>query len=440
MKKRYACVLLASREAVEPFAEACFRLSPQIAIREFEAVFIEVGASYLLYSESSIEARLQMLAQRLLRGSVKITFADTVGDALAAARYPEYARTKMLSALPLSALSDFVSPFVQEKDIEKRIKKVETSLGALGIHDLGGFASLPRSGLASRFGKPSLEWMAKIWGEIHSPWVGFHPLPRIIEKEEIKNPESHGICADLESSLFILRGILDRVMARLRGRGERLLSFRVSMKPNQRIWNLDLTLPQGSVAGVIPILRDRLSFDLQRNPFQCPVESIEVEVLESVPGQVLQNHFFSKAQEEQELWSGLIARLSQKLGKNQVFTALPVSRYLPEKSFCREAPQEDTGVSSVVYQPPWEGVERPLRLLRNPELLEKVGQQLKGRDGRCWQIRQAQGPERISVEWWKNSRFEPQQRDYYQLLTDSGQKLWIFETPDASVYLHGYFD
>src|SRR5688572_12906532 len=87
-RQRIACVLLEKRGDATAFAEACFRFSPQIALRTVsrdlesrnechEAVFIEIGASRALFSEASIEARLKALSRRFLKSSITVAISDT---------------------------------------------------------------------------------------------------------------------------------------------------------------------------------------------------------------------------------------------------------------------------------------------------------------------------------------------------------------------------
>jgi len=59
---------------------------------------------------------------------------------------------------------------------------------------------------------------------------------------------------------------------------------------------------------------------------------------------------------------------------------------------------------------------------------------------KSWQILEWHGPERLSAEWWDEGGFH---RDYYRVLTETGEQLWIFSTGpkhQSRLYLQGYFD
>lgn len=462
LNQRVACVLLerrSSNEELTAFAEACFRFSPQIAIRPGEAVFIEVGGSRRLFSEAGLEVRLKVLAGRMLGGGgpkyggtpstkapVRVAIGDTAATALAGARFPDYSRTRNLKDLPLAALQDYANPFVWDADLEKRVLRITCILDSLGIQNLGDFAILPRESLASRLGKESVSLMARVWGDLEIAWPGFHPLPSIVERDEVRDPEAHGLCANLEGCVFVLRGLVDRAMARLRGRGERvsMIEVRLGTEARQRELRVEFSLPQGSAAGMIPILREKLGYELQRAPLGGPVEAMEIEIIESVPGSGPQRDFFSKKEEEREAWDALVARLSAKLGKERVFVAFPKERHLPERAFVRKT----VSVPPLAHGAAWKSdtasfADRPARVLKKPEPLLKEGRVLKNLDGKQWKAVSWEGPERLSGEWWKDSQFEGFNRDYYRVITEGGDQLWVFVNKKAKTpafYLHGYFD
>ena len=349
------------------------------------------------------------------------------------------------------------------------------------MRSIGDFSVLPRESLASRFGKDALNLMAKIWGEgggdryassehacehacLHA-WPGFHPAARIIEREEVRDPEAHGLFHDLEGATFVLRGLVDRSMGRLRGRCERVSSMEIRFHPGNRRWRVDLPLPQGSTSGLLPILRERLAHELGKLPLLSPVEVLEIEVTESVPGMGSQRDFFSKKEEEREAWDGLVARLSQKLGKDRVFVAFPQERYLPERGYVRRLVSVPSVLSKSLTEAGGDGAEsevriaasrtvatldwaeRPARVLKKAEPLLKEGRVLCGAAGKQWKVVSWEGPERISGEWWKSPRFEGFKRDYYRVMTEGGEQLWVYVDhagdvagKDPSFFLHGYFD
>jgi protein ImuB len=231
-------------------------------------------------------------------------------------------------------------------------------------------------------------------------------------------------------------------MARLRGRAERAAAVEIvlDLERGRREWTIDLPIPQGSSVGLVPILRERFSADLSREPLESHVTEVRFTVTETAPGHGSQRDLFSSDEDESEAWDALVGRLCQKLGKDNAFSAVPVDRYLPEKAWERAAEALDRLPTDV---PP-----RPARLLKKPQALRKEGDLLiaekpsgRSRTPKTWRIAEWHGPERIAVEWWMDPRLKGYNRDYFRVVSDLGEQLWIFAIPASDgFYLHGYFD
>ena len=97
---------------------------------------------------------------------------------------------------------------------------------------------------------------------------------------------------------------------------------------------------------------------------------------------------------------------------------------------------------------------RPVRLLRRPEQLDHVIAELPDQPprrfswrGESHKVVHADGPERVSGEWWKRSAEQHAVRDYFQVEDEAGQRFWLFrrgdgeraETGDLAWFMHGAF-
>jgi protein ImuB len=105
--------------------------------------------------------------------------------------------------------------------------------------------------------------------------------------------------------------------------------------------------------------------------------------------------------------------------------------------------------------PPWHaGWPRPARLLARPEPLDHVLAALPDQPPRrfTWRgtthrVVRADGPERITGEWWRGRAETLSVRDYFQVEDVAGRRYWVFRrgdgerpaTGDLSWYLHGIF-
>ena len=326
----------------------------------------------------------------------------------------------------------------------------------LGIRTLPEFLQLPSDSLASRLGREAVLLQQRIRGIAPIVWPGFHPVPIISEKTTLEDVTTQTGSGDLEALLFVLKGVVDRAFARLHGRGERASKIQITLDLDswstiqipRRQWLIDLPMPQGSVVGLIPILRDRLNFDFQKEPLQTPAISLQFEVLESVPGKAAQRDFFTKEEEDAEAWNALVARLCQKLSIENVFVAVPIQRYLPEQSYSRVLDPKISIQSEKITHliPP-----RPARVLKKPESVHLQDQTLiHFQSGKSWKTLQWDGPERLSGDWWKQGF----RRDYFRIHTEGGEQLWVFSQEEMrrtqgntalaqsapSLFLHGFFD
>ncbi len=128
----------------------------------------------------------------------------------------------------------------------------------------------------------------------------------------------------------------------------------------------------------------------------------------------------------------------------------PVQSWLPERAVARLAPFEDKFFTG---RPRWPGGRaRPLRLFNRPEPVEAVAPVpddppvLFRWHGRTYRVRAADGPERLSDEWWgPQSERGVGVRDYYTVEDEEGRRYWLYRdglykpgtTPQW--YLHGLF-
>lgn len=419
-----AIALSPTESRQEILAEACLRFSPLVSIGA-NAVFVEIGRCHLLYSEDSIRARAQVLIRRL-GISARIAIADDLATALSLAISQVTTREK----IPVDYLPHYLSPYETTDLLDDMIQ----SLKRLGIHELGAFLALPRRSIASRFGKLGLFCRENCDYPERIPLRPFQPRTQIEETETID--ETYALTS-LEPLLFCLKKILDRISLRLRGAGRLALRMKLtlSLTPHSHVqtphpvFDFTFPFPQGSTNSLIPLFRDRLDAIFQRHPLESAVQKIRIEVLETVPSQGAQKNFFHRREEELESYRGIVARLTDRLGFSRVFHAETVESYIPERGWKKTLSPPNAHPTPLP--------ERPLRILRTPIPIHPIDDYFQTKH-RKWRVIEMRGPERIRGEWWMNEREE---RDYYRIVTDSGEDLWIFENRETgNTYLQGVFD
>jgi protein ImuB len=156
----------------------------------------------------------------------------------------------------------------------------------------------------------------------------------------------------------------------------------------------------------------------------------------------------------------LIDRLGARFGLRRVSRLVPQDTHIPEyavqavpahatasagRSSASETGEESQQQDSL-------SPIRPLRLLSRPEPVDAVAQVPDGPPVRfSWrhvthQVARAEGPERIAMEWWRDSTGHHLTRDYFRVENDSGARMWLYreglygrETRHPRWYLHGFF-
>jgi len=159
----------------------------------------------------------------------------------------------------------------------------------------------------------------------------------------------------------------------------------------------------------------------------------------------------------------LVDRLSNRLGKTRVGQLSPRESHIPERAQKtrmaahgglegRALALDEGSISDAPM--------RPFRLLRRPEPIDVVASVPEGPPLRFkWRrqvirVRAAEGPERISPEWWLEAREKQGSvRDYYRVEDETGHRYWLYrdglygDRPDEGGgpsraphwYLHGLF-
>ncbi len=419
---RVVCILTGGDGTVlSSLADHCWRWTPQIAVGQ-EALFLGIGKCESLYSERTILLRLKVLAERWEK-RWQVAVADDLPTALALARW-----LVAKEALPVEALADYFSPFSPTTELASVVK----SLHRMGVHYLRDFLALPRKKILSRFGKEAVFALQLVEDAAHLPWPCWEPEERILERVE-----SLQTLDNLDPLFFLMRMVIERVVGRLHGRGEAAsrVEMRLLVERHSRVTDpvrsfvLDFPVPQTSADAFLQVLRERCERELGKRPLERALVAVEFEVLERAPGRWMQRDFFQRKEMEREQWESLLLRMQEKLGRDRFWYAEPVAHQRPEKTWKKSLqPPEDLGFPVAA---------RPTRLLRRPERLRRIEHFLLGSDGKRWKVLKEEGPEILNGEWWALNSFR---REYFRVIADGGEVLWIFRTPGGEEWLHGFFD
>jgi protein ImuB len=193
-------------------AEVALGFGPTVAIEAPDTVWVDItGAAHLAGGEQALAVELAARV-RALGHVAHVAVSSGPRLAQAFARWgsvdregclvvPDAETTSRVRALPVRAL-----PIDQERT---------SWLVRLGVLTLGDLASLPRAATASRLGEEAGRVLDLSEGKDDSPLAAYVP-PSLPEEVVTWDEPASGS----EPLLFVLRGLVARLGARLEGRGE----------------------------------------------------------------------------------------------------------------------------------------------------------------------------------------------------------------------------
>ena len=344
-----------------------------------------------------------------------------------------------------------------------------TVLRKLGLFTIGQVQRLPRTGLARRF-PDLLPQLDKAMGQAPeaveflvppTPWI-----ERLRFAEPISAPE------DLErATLKLLDMLCERLQSERQG-GQRFeVSFfrcdgRVQMQA------VSTALPVRDAARVFRLFREKLGLiDPGFGIDVATLAATHVEPLEAHQANILRSVKSAACAEELAV---LIDALENRLGDNRVYRLAPCESYIPERAVKQEAPlsrpgstrpsrAKSKGSKSRAPDGRLKGghdnsvgqstAERPVRLFKRPQPID-VTAAIPDAPPMLFRWRKvvhrvvcADGPERISPEWWRGKEDEDGDhvRDYYRVESVHGMRFWVFREGVYGGrqlprwYLHGVF-
>jgi protein ImuB len=170
---------------------------------------------------------------------------------------------------------------------------------------------------------------------------------------------------------------------------------------------------------------------LERLALPQPVEQLGLRATRVLPLAPPRRDLFRRTPEPEEGLSGLVARLTARLGEAAVATPALVSDHRPERAWRWRRPGTTAaGAPPLASLPP-----RPLWLLESPRRLEAGPAGPRHGGGG---LRLLEGPERIESGWWDGGDVR---RDYYRAVDGRGRRLWIYRDlrGEGRWFLHGLF-
>ncbi len=423
--------------ALSDLAAWCLHLSPMTAPDPPDGLWIDAtGCAHLHGGERCM---LDTLVGRLAAAglSARAGLADTPGAAHAVARHgtgtvaivAPGAQADALALLPLRAL--------------RIADELAGSLRRLGFDLIGQLYATPRGPLARRFGDTLLLRLDQAMGRVAEPIRPVLPVGTISIRRAFVEP-----IATAEAFATVILALVEEACAALqaRGTGARTLDLVFErVDGSAQVVRIGTARPVRDPMHLARLLDERI---------EAVDPGLGVEAMRLVLPLV---EPLAPAQRSSDLGGSpgeaadiavLIDRLGNRLGAGKVYRVASVESDVPERAVAAIPPLAPPNGRS--WTTPW---PRPVRLLPRPEPVEAMGL-LPDHPPRAFTWRRvrhrvvrADGPERITGEWWRRSSERTAVRDYWIVEDADGCRFWLFRQGDGldpatgglAWFLHGFF-
>ncbi len=447
----------ADRQTLEAVADWCDRYTPLVGLDPPDGLLLDVtGCAHLFGGEATL---CNDIVGRLLKQGfcARVAVADTVGCAWAAARYgaagvvASHATQEALIGLPLAALR--IAP------------ALSAALAQTGLKRIADVIDRPRAPLAARFGEEFIRRLDQALGREDEPIAPRLPVPPYVAERRFAEPIA--LEADVLGTIENLAHELDRLLQR-RGEGARRLQaalFRTDGKVH-RI-TVGTGAPERQGARIRALFRERLTTIGDECDPGFGYDVVRLCALSTERCDPLQTGL-DAADHDAEL-AHLVDRLGARFGLRRITRVVPQNTHIPEFAVApvpahQASPGRNAARSEAQRRAADPGARvdpllqdtlapaRPVRLFERPEPIEAVAEVPDGPPVRFrWrrilhEVARAEGPERIAMEWWRDTRGRAFTRDYFRVESRAGARVWLYreglfgsETDEPRWFLHGVF-
>nr|WP_262913591.1 DNA polymerase Y family protein [Rhizobium halophilum] len=431
----------ADRALLEAIADWCDRYTPLVALDGSDGLFLDItGCTHLFGGE---QALLDDILLRLFQMGFKVqgAISGSPGLSWAICRFghggviEDGGGEEVLASLPVASL---------------RIGgETIAALNKLGLKQVGDLLSMPRAGLARRFGGHLLLRLDQALGHEEEPISPRRPVALL----SIERKLAEAIQAEEEILELAARMALSlRASLEARGVGGRVFEL-VLFRVDGRVFRISAgaSRPLRDPQKIAGLFTERLKSVHDELDAGFGFELFRLNVLQHDLCEASQDNLLGKAEGEAPL-ADLIDRVSARLGEDVLQAFQLRESHIPERAvFAHPALGHEAETGGKPYPAVMTERERPLRLLARPEPVEAFAAIVPdGPPSRFrWRrvlhdVARAEGPERISPEWWLDQE-TAQERDYFRLEVASGHRFWVYRQGHYSAdyrptwHMHGIF-
>jgi protein ImuB len=344
--------------------------------------------------------------------------------------------------------------------------ELRETLVALGLRTAGAFAVLDPLEVERRWGADGLA----AWRLARGEDARRATLARTDDPRAIRHDLATG-AATMEPVLFLVRASLDRLVGALAADGLAAAAVAITLTLESSRGTPPITVtrearPARPIARAMPLF-ERCRALLDTWVVDAPVIAVEIRISGTAHSSAEQGDLLAPSWRDPAASEAALARLRSALGPGTVVRPVQHDSHAPERAGGWEevdraaaaAPVDvarananmsanmnanGAGAAHHGNRPSAaSGLTPAARLLESPETIavttDKRGTPLRMFwRGRAIQLTRAEGPERISGEWW---HAEPFARDYWRCEGDElGQDLLLYRDASRGWVLQGWYD
>ena len=407
----------AETEVMLGLAAWASQFTPATALDLPDTLVLDVTASLKLFGTPAL------IVERLVMGMRELGFCPEWAIAPTASAACWFARLRQqvivtdhqelrrrVAALPIAILS--------------RAAGLMDEFASMGLMTIGDLQSLPKDGVARRFGQELIAEIDRGTGQRADPRTFFKP-PDVF-RAEIELPAEATLA---DALLFASRRLLIQLAGYLSARSSGIERFTLKLLHKNIATDIDVGMiaPSRDAEHFVRLLRERLG----ARPLKEPVRAIAIVASGIRPLRLDNASLFIDDSISTGNWRMLVDQLRSRLGDKSVHGLSSHAEHRPEHASIAAEP------GGVQLQLPLEG--RPFWMLEVPRPINAVDQN----NGAGERLQIVSGPERIESGWWDGKGVI---RDYFVARSPDRSLLWVYqERPVASRgqnggwYLHGIF-
>ncbi len=393
------------------------RWTPTAMIDGDNGVLLDItGAAHLHGGEAEMARRIVRFCARIGLYA-RIAVAGTIGAAHAMARHGR----DRVAIVDLHGEADAIAPLAvsalrldpHQCDAARR----------LGIDHIGDLLAMPRGPLAKRLGASLLERLDQAIGRAREPFDAL--VPYEVPQAQLRFAEP------IASADAIATVIVDLARALVDGLRTRGLGARVVRLACDRVDGVPQLITVGMARGTRDIthLVRLLAMKIESIDPGFGIDAMRLIALRTEPlGAEAIEGDLGGCMPDMAL---LVDQIVTRLGAQAVYRPSAIESDVPERSVVRIGPMDQ----AVPWPTIW---PRPVRVLRRPERVDGVIALLPDQPPKrfVWRgtthvVVRADGPERITGEWWKRTSEAYSVRDYYRVEDERGERFWLFRRGDG---------